>query len=137
MIYNSSNPFECEKAKIYFEKLLKSGKSFELTEKKKRTNDQNSLLHLWITVIADEFGILEKEDLKRDLKRILLGQKEEANTITGEVQYIDYETSKMSTTELSDFMNKLKIWAQNEHSIYLPYYRDAGYNEMYEQFKNR
>lgn len=143
MIYNPTNPFEREKAKAYFEKLINSNKTFELTEKRipveedTRTGQQNKTIHFWFSVLADELGYLSKEDLKRDVKRAILGQKECMNHMTGKIELQDFETHLMSVTELRHFMDKLKIWAQTEHGCYLPYYNDVGYKEMVQEYKNR
>lgn len=139
MLYKLQNPIDKQKAITRFKFLLDKGKVIELTEKKDkpRTLPQNNLLHLWITVLADEFGYLEKEDCKRDIKRTILGMKENINKLTGEIDKIDYSTSAMTTEDLSTFMDKLKTWASTEHGIYLPYVGDPGYEEMINMYKNR
>lgn len=131
MIFKTDNTFERERAKVYFNKLISSGKTIEVTEKRKvRTLNQNALFHIWVQVIAEHVGYTSFENCKRDIKRTLLGTREEANRITGEIQQVDYKTSEMSTSELSSFMDKMKIWAQTELGCYLPYYGDPGYEEM-------
>lgn len=131
MIFKTSNTFEKKQAEVYFNKLVSSGKTIELSEKKKgRTLNQNALFHVWVQVIADHTGYTSLENCKRDIKRALLGTKEEASRFTGEVQQVDYKTSEMSKEELSSFMDKMKIWAQTELGCYLPYYGDPGYEEM-------
>ena len=120
MIFNTHNAFDRKKAEVYFEKLISSGKIIELSEKKKaRTLNQNALFHLWVQVIADHIGYTSIDNCKRDIKRTLLGTKEDANRITGEIQQVDYKTSEMTTSELSSFMDKMKIWAQSELSSLL------------------
>lgn len=140
MIFHTLNAFEREKAKVYFNRLVAQKKDIEVKEKKrsdKRTLDQNNLFHLWVSVIADELGYTDKERCKRDVKRTILGQKEDVNRLTGEVIQVDYRTSEMTTAELASFMDKMKAWAQTDLGIYLPYWRDPGYEEMYQQYKNR
>jgi hypothetical protein len=136
MRFNLSNKFEIEKYNAYSEKLKKKGCIVDLTEKqKKRTLDQNALFHVWVAVFADFIGEASRTDCKRDIKRHLLGMREVTNCITGEVEKDDYETSKMTVGELSGFMDKFKAWAGVE-GCYLPYWKDAGYEEMMEQYKN-
>ena len=140
MIFHTINLFEREKAKVYFNRLLAQKKDIEVKEKKrsdKRTLDQNNLFHLWVSVIADDLGYTDKEACKRDIKRIILGQKEDVNRLTGEVIQVDYRTSEMTVSELASFMDKMKAWAQTDLGIYLPYWKDPGYEEMYQQYKNR
>ena len=89
---------------------------------------------MWVQVIADHAGYTSFENCKRDIKRALLGTKGEANRFTGEIQQVDYKTSEMSTSELSSFMDKMKIWAQSELGCYLPYFGDPGYEEMASEY---
>lgn len=63
--------------------------------------------------------------------------RERVDHFTGEVVKDDYHTSGMSTKELSDLMDRMKIWAQTEFGCYLPYWKDPGYEEMMEMYKNR
>lgn len=139
MLYDFNSPLDREKARIRLENLIARQRTVEITEKsgRKRTNDQNALLHLWLSVIADETGYADRERCKRDVKRTLLGQREDVNRLTGEVIHVDYKTSEMTTAELSALMDKMKAWAQTDLGIYLPYWKDPGYEEMYRQYKNR
>lgn len=143
MLYNTLNAFDREKSKVHFDKLIRKNATFELTEKQKpkeediRTGQQNKTIHMWFSVMADFFGYTSKEECKRDVKRAVLGQVPYDNPLTGKMELKDYETHLMSISELSSFMDKFKIWAQSEHGCYLPYYGDAGYNEMVQMYKNR
>ena len=135
MIFKTDNALERERAKVYFNKLISSGKTIEVTEKRKlRTLSQSALFHLWVQVIANHVGYTSLENCKRDIKRTLLGTREEVSRITGEIQQVDYKTSEMSTVELSSFMDKMKIWAQSELGCYLPYFGDPGYEEMMDRY---
>ena len=135
MKYNLSNRFECEKCDVYYAKLKRDGKKIELTEKQKRTLSQNALFHVWVAVFAEFIGEVSIEACKTDVKRYLLGARERVSKITGKTEMEDYKTSEMSTKELSDFMDKFKIWAQTE-GCYLPYWKEQGFDEMIEQYKN-
>lgn len=143
MLYNSSSDFDAEKAKVYLGKLISKKATIEIIEKRKptdediRTGRQNNTVHMWFSVMADFIGYTSKDDCKRDIKRVILGQKEFANQLTGEIGFEDYETHTMSVGELSRFMDKFKIWAQQEHGCYLPYFGDPGYSEMIQEYKNR
>lgn len=139
MIYDLSRPLDQHSLCTRVRYLIAKGRTVELTEKrgKRRTLDQNALFHLWVSVIADDLGYTDKEACKRDVKRTILGQKEDVNRLTGEVIQVDYKTSEMSTSELASFMDLMKAWAQTELGIYLPYWKDPGYEEMYQQYKNR
>lgn len=138
MVFNTRNAFDRERAITYFNKIIKSGEFIEVSMKRKqRTLNQNALFHLWIQVIADHAGYTSLEDCKRDVKRALLGMREDMNKITGETQMVDYQTSFMTTSELSSLMDKMKVWAQTDLGCYLPYFGDPGYEEMYQQYCRR
>ena len=139
MIYDLSSPLDQRRICTRIRFLVKNGRTVELTERtgKRRTNPQNALFHTWVSVIADHCGYTDKEACKRDVKRTLLGMREDVNQLTGEVIQVDYKTSEMTTAELSALMDKLKAWAQTDLGIYPPYWKDPGYEEMYRQYKNR
>lgn len=138
MVFNTRNAFDRERAITYFNKIIKSGEFIEVSMKRKqRTLNQNALFHLWIQVIADHAGYTSLEDCKRDVKRALLGMREDMNKITRETQMVDYQTSSMTTSELSSLMDKMKVWAQTDLGCYLPYFGDPGYEEMYQQYYRR
>ena len=138
MVFNTRNAFDRERAITYFNKIIKSGEFIEVSMKRKqRTLNQNALFHLWIQVIADHAGYTSLEDCKRDVKRALLGMREDMNKITGETHMVDYQTSSMTTSELSSLMDKMKVWAQTDLGCYLPYFGDPGYEEMYQQYCRR
>lgn len=139
MLYDFNSPLDRHRARVRLESLIARRRTVDMTEKTghKRTSEQNALFHLWIAVIADELGYTDKERCKRDVKRTILGAKEDVNRLTGEVIQVDYKTSEMTVAELSAFMDKMKAWAQTDLGIYLPYWKDPGYEEMYQQYKNR
>ena len=43
----------------------------------------------------------------------------------------------MTVQELSSFMDRMKAWAATDLGIYLPYWKNPGYEEMIEMYKNR
>lgn len=137
-IFKSANLFDAKSAEAYMAKLIAKKETFAIeTISKQRTLDQNALFHLWVKVVADEIGEPSFERCQRDIKRTILGMKEDVNRFTGEVIQDDYKTSEMSVGELSSFMDKMKIWAQTELGCYLPYYKDPGYEEMASEYKYR
>jgi len=134
MIYDFKNEFDTKRADMRYEKLKREGKVVEITEiKNKRSDDQNALFHTWIAVFANFTGELDFNNCKKDVKRHLLGMKERYSQITGKIEYDDYETSKMTEPEMSDFMSKFKEFA-GAYGCYLPYWKDAGYEEMMQQY---
>ena len=135
MVYDLSKTFDVQRVRVYLEKLIEKGAKVVLSEqRKKRTLSQNGLFHAWIKVFAEHIGDADLEDVKRDVKRTLLGLRETANRFTSEIQLEDYRTSKMDTKELSSFMDRFKAWAQTEYGCYLPYVGDAGYEDMIKEY---
>jgi hypothetical protein len=138
MIFKLSNKFDAERARAYLSKLIARGGTAELTEKRPaRTLDQNALFHVWIAVFADFAGYESKADCKRDIKRVILGQREYVNRLTGEIERTDYETHLMDTKQMSVLMDRFKSWALSEQGCYLPFYGDIGYEEMMNEYYNR
>ena len=138
MLFDPKNPFDRKRAEAYYNKLMSGTDPFEITKKtKKRSLSQNALFHMWVQVIAGYAGYTSFDNCKRDIKRAILGTKEEVDRFTGEIQQVDYKTSEMSTSELSSFMDKMKIWAQSELGCYLPYFGDPGYEEMASEYNGK
>jgi hypothetical protein len=138
MIFNLSNDFDRAKFKVRCNSLYNKGCTVELTEKKKnRTIDQNSLFHLWVKVFAEEVGYVSLSDCKADVKQQLLGKRESENKVTGLTEYRQIDTHTLSVDEMSNFLDKFKIWAQNDFGVYLPYIGDSGFEEMIDYYKNK
>lgn len=134
MKYNPKNSLENRQAKVYFERLINGSEIFELKTFKRRNNDQNALLHAWFRVLQDHLGYSSFEDLKRDVVREVIGTREYINPLSGKTEQTDYRTSEMEQSVMSDMMTKLKTWAQEELGCYLPYFRDAGFNELMDTY---
>lgn len=84
---------------------------------KKRTLDQNSLIHGWFSIIARETGN-DPGDVKEALKDMFLPPRfVELNGLTVEVRR---ETSKLNTKELAEFANRVQAWAAQEFGMVLP-----------------
>lgn len=86
---------------------------------KRRSMNQNALLHKWLTIIANEIGD-DMESVKRDLKHMFAPVDEHTSKITGETEVRPMATSKMSVGELSEFMEKIQAWAWSFAAIGLP-----------------
>lgn len=132
MIVNPLIHSDLIQAEKYLNGLNQRSEPYEIRpiKAKSRTLSQNALFHVWCRVLADNLGYLSPDNCKYDVKKHLLGLKERANRITGEVEYDEYKTSEMSKEEMKEFMDRMKIWAAAELNIYLPYWKDAGYEEM-------
>ena len=89
---------------------------------KQRSNSQNATIHMWFGIIADFTGDSEAS-VKGDIKAMLAPQVE-SKIKAGEFRPMD--TSEMSTTESSEFMERLNAWAGSELGLLLPHPDDQG-----------
>lgn len=91
----------------------------------KRSLEQNSLLHIWLTILAEEIGI-EIEDIKHLLKEKFLREPlkdKHGNEVAdeqGELQFKIRDTSSLSKAEMSSFMDKVFMWSQSFLNVHLP-----------------
>lgn len=135
MKYDLSKIADIDRAKVFFEHLVSKRTKIEICQKReKRTLSQNSLFHLWVKVFQEHTGDISFDDCKRDVKRAILGVKEVVNRYTGEVTFDDYKTSLMDTKQLSDFMEKFKVWADIEFGCLLPLPEDRGFDDMIDRY---
>lgn len=93
--------------------------------KKKRSNNQNSLIHAWFEIIAQDSGntldrvksCLKGLYLTRDMKdndgNVMCDHK------TGEVLTYVEDTHNLNTAEMAIFTEEVRLWAM-EFGIYLP-----------------
>ena len=140
MLFDTNNELQAQQGEVYYNKLRKEKKLVEITEKRvmpTRTSQQNKTVHMWFGVFADFTGNPSRKETKEQVIRAILGRKPMYNPYTGKEEMVDYHTHEMTVDELSAFMDKFKIWALTEFGCYLPYFGDPGYEEMYQQYKNR
>lgn len=146
MRYDLKDETDVTKFKARVNHLIEKGKVVTLTESaspKKLTEEESirrkqmNLVHMWFSAFADFCGEIDKEKVKTDVKRALLGMKMGYNRFSKRNEPTDYHLSEMTVSEASDFMSKFKIWAQQEFGCYLPYENEIGYDEMARQYRNR
>jgi len=85
-------------------------------QKKKRTLNQNALYWQWVTIIGNQLGYF-KDDMHELLKddhmtpKIVMfgGEEREVRSI-----------KNLSTKEMSEYMDKVSLWANAEMGIFLP-----------------
>lgn len=88
---------------------------------KKRTLSQNSMLHKWVDIIAEEIGDTSVS-VKADLKAMLARQVE-SKVSPG--KFRPQDTSEMNTKEMTEFLDRIYVWA-NEFGIRLPVPEEMG-----------
>lgn len=114
MIYNLRNPIDQSKIKERIERLIKSGSTVELTEKKpNRTLPQNNYLHLILTYFAITYGYT-LEETKQDYFKILCNKElfveEKEHERLG--KYISLRSSAdLTTEEMTLAINRFKNYS--------------------------
>lgn len=127
-IYNENQ----KEAFIEMFKKVDIGKGIEATFKKivvKRSNDQNSLYWLWLTCIEKETGN-DRNDLHDYFRSKFLPITEKK--IFDDVKIELTSTTKLTTIDFKNYLDKIQIFANSELSIVLPNPEDI----YFEEFKN-
>jgi hypothetical protein len=93
---------------------------------RKRTTNQNAVLHWYLTEIADETG-MEMEDVKTQMAKKYLtvpqldkNDQKVADPETGELMTRVMSTTELSTVEFNDYTDKIREWANNFLNLQLP-----------------
>ena len=114
MKFNTSIEGDLKRAKVRFDYLCEKQKIIELKGcRKPRSLNQNSYLHVVITLYAIEFGYTLNE-AKTDLKRMCGFMTYEKNNS----RYLK-ETAKMNSTELTQFIDWIRNLA-SQNGLYIP-----------------
>ena len=101
-------------------------------KKNKRTLSQNALMWMWFTCISRETG-QPVQDIHDIYCARLLSRT--AVTPRGEIVRVYGQTSKLSTAEMTEFMNAVQADAA-EMGIILPLPEDAYYQDFVEEYKS-
>lgn len=122
-IYDNPNRYLVQLSKL-------EGKRFEETlrqEKSKRSLDQNA--YYWgvvVEILRDHFGYetYEAEEVHDGLKLIFLRIHEREGLETMR------STTKLSTVEFEDYLEKIRRWAIKEHNCRIPLPNECDYEVM-------
>lgn len=124
LIFNAGN-----KAFLSDIKEFKDGtKVYVIIEKyhAQRSLSQNSLLHVWLGIIAEEMGVDDIEEPKYYLKEKFLKvplTDKNGNEIAdenGEVMMVVKDTSALNKLEFGEFMDKVNRWSLEFLNCSLP-----------------
>lgn len=114
MKYDLSNDFDKKKSIIRFKSLLEKKKVITLSEeRKRRTIQQNSYLHVLFSLWGSEYGYTISESKKKIKDSCPFGTYKK----NGEIFYV--ETSKMNTKELTEFIDWFRNYSST-NGLYLP-----------------
>lgn len=102
-----------------------------MPEKSKRSIDQNRLYWLWLNCIEVETG-QDKDSLHDYFKFRFLGEKTgyALNHIYSRV----ISTTELDTAQFTVYLEKIRIFVQDELNIYLPLPEMQGFEQFIEQY---
>lgn len=101
--------------------------------KLKRSLSQNALFHAWVHILAVASGETDAK-MKDDVKRALLPLVEVVSKVTGEIRMEPAQTSKLTKTEMAEFMTRVQALAADIFGIRLPSSDDpASFDAFLEQ----
>ena len=122
---NKFSPYNFEQYWNYLSTL--EGKEVFCVVSKKtnsRSLPQNKLYWEWLKIIADYLGEYDKDEVHEILKHKFLAKKqiEIVSKATGEIEStkINTSTTKLTTKEMSEYMDEINRWALNFLGIFLP-----------------
>lgn len=123
MLYDTSNPLQCENFKLKAEYLAKKGVIVEMTEKKpQRSSNQNRYLHVILAYFALEVGetmeYVKENYFKKLCNRELFVIEKDDKRIGRKI--IDTRSSSdLDTTEMTTAIERFRNWSATE-GIYIP-----------------
>ncbi len=107
---------------------LSNEKAWEVTVKKKvkqRTLNQNSLYWQWVTIIGNHLGYF-KDGMHEVLKTMFIDPE---LMVVNDIEFQVRSIKKLTTKQMSDYMDKVSLWANAEMGIFLPMPEDKQRNE--------
>jgi len=122
--YNGSKPIDQQRAIAKIQFLIKNGRVFELTEKKRtRSISQNSYLHLILSIYALEMGetlkYTKEYTFKKEVNRDIFF-RERINVKTGEIRDEWRSTASLDTKEMTICIDRFRHHSAKDLGLYLP-----------------
>jgi hypothetical protein len=93
-----------------------------------RSQRQNKLFWMWMTIIADEVGHT-KEEISEILQQAILGETSFVSKLNGESITKQKRAKQLTTAEFSNFLEKIEYWA-GEYGMRLPKPEDLYLKSM-------
>lgn len=122
MLYDLKNPLDRERFKRRCNALFKKQCVVELSEKVKRSSQQNRYLHLLLGYLAMETGnsldYAKEVFYKRSANREIFVREKEDELI-GRTEYLR-SSADLTTEEFSMSIDRLRDWSSQTAGIYLP-----------------
>lgn len=122
MLYDLKNPLDRERFKRRCNALFKKRCVVELSEKVKRSSQQNRYLHLLLGYLAMETGnsldYAKEVFYKRSANREIF-VREKDDELIGRTEYLR-SSADLTTEEFSMSIDRLRDWSSQTAGIYLP-----------------
>ena len=122
MLYDLKNPLDRERFKRRCNALFKKQCVVELSEKMKRSSQQNRYLHLLLGYLAMETGnsldYAKEVFYKRTANREIF-VREKDDGLIGRTEYLR-SSADLTTEEFSMSIDRLRDWSSQTAGIYLP-----------------
>lgn len=122
MLYDLKNPLDRERFKRRCNALFKKQCVVELSEKMKRSSQQNRYLHLLLGYLAMETGnsldYAKEVFYKRTANREIF-VREKDDELIGRTEYLR-SSADLTTEEFSMSIDRLRDWSSQTAGIYLP-----------------
>jgi len=93
-----------------------------------RSQRQNKLYWMWMTLIADEIGHT-KEEMSEILQQAILGETSFVSKLDGESITRQTRTKQLTTAEFANFLEQIEYWA-GEYGMRLPKPEDLYLRSM-------
>ena len=115
MIYDPKNPLDAKKATTQFDHFLQVGKPFKMEAlPKRRSSNQNAMIHVIFDLYAIEFGYTSEEAktfLKRECGELMRYKKGD--------QWFLKSTSGLTKDECQTFIEWMRNFCSS-HGLYIP-----------------
>jgi len=97
--------------------------------KQKRSNNQNAYYWALVSILANSFGY-DNEELHRELKFLFNAKP----SLLDPTRLIGQSTADLDTLAFTEYIGKIKRWAETEHGIILPNPEDV-FTEISDEVK--
>lgn len=118
-----------DKARLFHVLKNLSGKHSISIEKFRDGRSPNQNRYYWgiiVNGLASEFGYF-RDEIHQLLRQKFLGYTRE-NPVTGKTEHFVRSTTDLSTEEMEEYLEAVRVWALSEFSVYLPLPNEvAGY----------
>jgi 1,2-phenylacetyl-CoA epoxidase PaaB subunit len=118
MLYDANNNEDVKRSKEYHEKLIKQKAKFEIVNKNRRTNDQNSYLHAIISFFAADQGYCLHEAKEYFYKAVANNSIFAVKTKDGKGYYLR-SSKDLTTKEMTVSIEKFRNFSSLQ-GCYLP-----------------